>query len=147
VISQALLYATEAAKSSKLHGPKHWRSVTALGAQLCRETPGADAHVVALFAAFHDTQRLTDGHDPLHGRRAAGLAVRLYASGVFQATEEQMQLLFPALAAHTDGFVSNDPTVGVCWDADRLDLPRCGIQPNPEMLSTSAAQRLCSRQK
>ena len=142
MISQALLYATEAAKSSKVHGPKHWRSVTALGAQLCLETPGSDPHVVDLFAALHDTQRLNDGHDPLHGRRAAGLATRLHAEGVITATEEQMQVLIPALAAHTDGFVSDDPTVGCCWDADRLDLPRCGIQPNPELLSTIAARRM-----
>jgi uncharacterized protein len=139
VISEVLLFATETAKSSKLHGPQHWHRVAALGAQLCLETPGSDPHVVDLFAALHDAQRLNDGHDPDHGRRAAGLAVRLRGE-VFEATEAQM--LIPALAAHADGLVSNDPTVGVCWDADRLDLPRCGIRPDPALLSTTAARRL-----
>ena len=142
MISRALLYATETARSSKLHGPPHWFRVTTLGLQLCRETPGADCYVVSLFAALHDTQRWSDGYDPEHGRRAAELATRLHAEEIITATEEQMQLLIPALAAHTDGFVSDDHTIGVCWDADRLDLPRVGIQPNPELLSTTAARRL-----
>src|SRR4051812_16754999 len=86
VIFEPLLCATEASKSSKLHGPRHWLRVKALGAQLCRETPGADDHVVALFAALHDTQRVNDGHDPEHGRRAADLAIRLRGE-VFQAME------------------------------------------------------------
>jgi uncharacterized protein len=141
MISKALLYATEASKSSKLHGPEHWLRVMALGAQLCLETPGADPHVVDLFAALHDTQRLNDGYDPDHGRRAADLALRLRGD-IFDATEEQMYLLLRALTEHADGFVTSDLTIGCCWDADRLDLPRVGIQPILELLSTTAARRL-----
>ena len=43
-------------------------------------------------------------------------------------------------AEHADGTVSSDPTVGACWDADRLDLPRVGITPRPELFSTEAAR-------
>jgi uncharacterized protein len=135
-------YATATARTSILHGPDHWQRVAEYGAKLCEATPGADPHVAALFAVLHDIQRLNDGYDPDHGRRAADLAARLRASGVFQATEEQMQMLLPALAEHADGFTTEDPTIGVCWDADRLDLPRVGIQPNRELLSTTAARRL-----
>jgi uncharacterized protein len=140
VIDQVLLYATETAKASELHGPQHWHRVATLGARLCLETPGSDPHVVDLFAALHDTQRLNDGYDPDHGRRAADLALRLRGD-VFEATEEQMYLLLRALTEHADGFVTSDPTIG-CWDTDRLDLPRVEIQPIPELLSTSAARRL-----
>ncbi len=136
----ALPYATPQARASALHGPAHWESAASFGAQLSRETPGADAHVVAIFAALHDTQRLGDGPDPDHGRRAAALAPSLRGK-VFEATDEQLATLMEAIAKHADGHVTQDPTIGCCWDADRLDLPRCGIEPDPAMLSTAAAKR------
>jgi hypothetical protein len=37
--------------------------------------------------------------------------------------------------------LKGDPLVGVCWDADRLDLWRVGIKPDPRDLSTEAAKR------
>ncbi len=40
---------------------------------------------------------------------------------------------------HTFGLCSDDPTVGVCWDADRLHLPRVGTTVDPELISTAAA--------
>lgn len=33
-----------------------------------------------------------------------------------------------------------DITVQTCWDADRLDLGRVGIRPDPDRLCTSAAK-------
>ncbi|MDP9256978.1 MAG: hypothetical protein M3Q31_10540, partial [Actinomycetota bacterium] len=41
---------------------------------------------------------------------------------------------------HTEGRTTNDPTVGCCWDADRLDLRRLGVRPRARFLSTEAAQ-------
>ena len=32
-----------------------------------------------------------------------------------------------------------DPTIGTCWDADRLDLWRVGITPHVRFLCTAAA--------
>ena len=43
---------------------------------------------------------------------------------------------------HTGGGLSKDPTIGTCWDADRLDLPRVGVIPTPDFLSTAAAKKL-----
>ena len=43
----------------------------------------------------------------------------------------------PVLA---DGFTDADLTVQVCWDADRLDLGRVGIEPIPEKLCTEPAR-------
>jgi hypothetical protein len=45
-----------------------------------------------------------------------------------------------ALAGHSDGLVTDDPTIGCCWDADRLDLWRVGAPPVPALLSTEAAK-------
>ncbi len=36
---------------------------------------------------------------------------------------------------------SEDPTVGVCFDADRLDLGRVDVEPDPELMSTDAGRR------
>lgn len=137
---RVLPYATPHARNSQLHGPAHWARVASFGAQLVRETPGADLHVVSIFAALHDTQRFSDGHDPHHGRRAAEVALDLQGI-LFEATDQQLALLVEALSQHVDGYVTEEPTVGACWDADRLDLPRCGIKPNSALLSTAAARR------
>jgi uncharacterized protein len=139
-IERVLSYATPQARSSWLHGPKHWARVASFGTQLARETPGADPHVVAVFAVLHDTQRFTEGHDPHHGRRAAQTALELRGV-LYEGTDGQLELLVKALAEHADGLISQDPTIGCCWDADRLELPRCGIQPDPTMLSTAAGKR------
>ena len=44
-----------------------------------------------------------------------------------------------ALRLHSHGHVSADPTIGTCWDADRLHLPRVWIEPDPARFSTTAA--------
>jgi len=46
-----------------------------------------------------------------------------------------------AIDGHTRMGPSTDPTVGVCLDADRLNLWRVGIRPDPRFLSTSLARR------
>ena len=54
----------------------------------------------------------------------------------------RLGLLCRACAGHGDGdgLTSADPTVGVCWDADRLNLWRVGLAPARGMLSTAAAR-------
>ena len=36
--------------------------------------------------------------------------------------------------------MEGDATVLTCWDADRLDLGRVGIRPDPKYLCTPAAR-------
>ena len=55
---------------------------------------------------------------------------------LFEIADSQMDLLCEALKLHNDGQVSEDPTIGTCWDADRMDLPRVGIVPDPKLMST-----------
>jgi uncharacterized protein len=108
------------------------------GLSLASVTDGVDPEVVGLFALFHDSMRLNDGHDPDHGRRGSRLAREL--ARLLPLQHWQLEQLTTACDGHTDGFVSDDPTVGACWDADRLDLPRVGIQPEARLLSTVAAR-------
>jgi uncharacterized protein len=51
-----------------------------------------------------------------------------------------MERLEFACQEHTNGGVSSDPTIGVCWDADRLNLGRVEIRPDPRWLSTKWAR-------
>ena len=48
--------------------------------------------------------------------------------------------LVHACEEHTSGLCDGDVTVLTCWDADRLDLLRCRIEPRPELLCTAAAR-------
>jgi uncharacterized protein len=95
--------------------------------------------VVDLFALFHDARRTNENRDPGHGARGADLARQLRSS-LPPLTDDQFELLCEACARHTDGHVDSDPTIGVCWDADRLDLWRVGISPMESLLSTVTAR-------
>ena len=123
-----------------LHGPKHWRRVEKNGLMIARQT-GADPVVVKLFALFHDAKRENDNQDPGHGRRAASYAESLRKNH-FSITDAQFDLLLRACCGHTDGTLSEDPTIATCWDADRLDLGRVGITPASGFMSTEVGKRL-----
>ena len=124
---------------SQIHGEYHWRTVGANGLWLAEPLDGADTLVIFLFALLHDSMRENDGRDPQHGPRAAVFAGELHAEGLLPVTPPQLELLQHACHEHTNGFISTDPTVGCCWDADRLDLPRVWITPDPALLSTARA--------
>jgi len=105
-------------------------------------TPGADVDVVEAFAVFHDSQRFHDGGDHNHGVRAAELVKTLRDK--LGLTEEQFAKLVRACRYHNGGRPTADPTVGACFDADRLDLTRVGTFPDPTFLTTAAAKELCA---
>lgn len=108
------------------------------GLRLARLT-GANPQVVALFAVLHDSRRLTDSPDPGHGKRAAEFIQSLRGS-LITLPDEDIALLTLACEYHTDGLTEAHVTIQTCWDADRLDLGRAGIKPNPRHLCTSAAK-------
>jgi uncharacterized protein len=54
----------------------------------------------------------------------------------FHLPESHLETLLDACRYHNDGLTSTDLTIGTCWDADRMDLLRVGIVPNPEKMST-----------
>lgn len=95
-----------------------------------------------LFALLHDCRRQNEGRDPEHGVRAAEFAQELYNIGMLGLDSGQLATLKYAMIHHNGGQVSGDPTIGVCWDADRLDLPRVGTTPNIDLMSTQYARKL-----
>jgi uncharacterized protein len=109
------------------------------GKTLAGRTPGADVLVVELFALLHDCRRTRDGYDINHGRKAAEGLNEIRGSLIF-LSDEQFGLLESACRGHTDGDISEDPTIGCCWDADRLELSRVGIKPEQRFMSTQAAR-------
>lgn len=121
-----------------IHGVQHWGRVRTNALMLAHAT-GANARVAELFAIFHDSCRLNDGYDPAHGQRGAEKALALHGR-YFDASSWELELLVEACIGHSDGGLDADVTVQVCWDADRLDLGRVGITPDPTRLCTPTAQ-------
>lgn len=121
------------------HGVAHWGRVRFHGLRLARAV-GADLRVVELFAFLHDSQRANEHDDPDHGPRAAHYATGLQGQGTIRLDDAALERLVIALDGHTRGSTHPDPTVQVCWDADRLDLGRVGIYPDARRLGTEAAR-------
>jgi uncharacterized protein len=122
-----------------VHGPAHWMRVRQNGLRLASLT-GANKCVVELFSVLHDSCRLNDYEDPQHGPRAAQFAEDLYLEGRIPCSRDEMLLLTTACEGHTASESHSDITVATCWDADRLDLFRVGITPDPRRLCTEAGR-------
>ena len=125
------------------HGPAHWRRVERNGLLLASRS-GAVIDVVRLFAVFHDSRRERDGWDNAHGARGAEYAATLRGV-LFELSDAHFELLQYACKWHTDGRLSEEPTVGTCWDADRLDLGRVGTQLIPRYMSTEFGREIAAR--
>ena len=121
-----------------IHGAPHWARVRHNGLLLARHT-GANTRVVEYFAFLHDLGRKNDHHDPQHGERAAAIAENI-AGDLIVVTSAELELLVTACHGHSDGHLVADITVMTCWDADRLDLGRVGIRPDPARLCNPHAR-------
>ena len=123
-----------------LHGPAHWRRVEQNGLLLASRTK-ANETVVRLFALFHDSCWVNEGTDDGHGARGASYATELRGRH-FDLDDVSFELLHEACTWHTDRDHSDDPTIGTCWDADRLDLGRVGMIPNANYMSTAFGKEI-----
>lgn len=124
-----------------IHGTDHWDEVHNNGILLAMQ-PGVDLLVVRLFAYFHDCKREDDHEDEFHGDRSAAYVTSLYNDGTLTITKKQHRLLSTACKLHNKGVVSKDPTIGACFDADRLELTRISINPRPDLMSTPMGLRI-----
>ena len=122
-----------------VHGIAHWARVRENGLRLAKLT-GANETITELFAIFHDSQRLSDGSDYNHGVRGAQFARTLHGN-LFELSKSHFELLCDACEKHTSGTTHEDITVQTCFDADRLDLGRVGIMPDPDLLCTNMAKQ------
>jgi uncharacterized protein len=74
-----------------------------------------------------DTERLT--------------SPRLRRDGtIHELSPREFECLCEAMRLHSDGHTVAEPALVACWDADRLDLARVGIRPDPMRLCTERAR-------
>ncbi len=125
------------------HGVGHWDRVYKNGQWLL--TPDADPLVVGLFAYLHDSCRKDDGPDYHHGARAAEWIDTLRYTLLREITDQQMELLKTACRLHTTTHRTGNPTVDACFDADRLDLGRVGIIPDPDKMATEKGSKMAEQ--
>lgn len=136
IISHEIFLSGLVLSAESEHHLVHWQRVEKYGLMIAAEN-GADTEVISLFAYLHDARRVTDDEDPEHGERAAVLLDELIAQGLISINSRQYEQLRSALRQHNrDDANSDDITVRTCWDADRLDLWRGGIVPNPDFMFT-----------
>lgn len=128
---------------SEIHGINHWDRVYANGQKLL--TPDADPLVVALFAYLHDSCRTSDSYDTTHGALAAEWIDTLRASYLKPLSDDQIMLLKEACRLHTTTLRTGNPTIDICFDADRLDLWRVDITPDPEKMATEKGKQMARK--
>ena len=117
-----------------IHGIEHWDRVARNGEAL--HVPGADMEVVSCFAYLHDVERQSDAYDVEHGPKAAELIGNIRESVLGFLDDKQIGVLKDACTFHTTVPRTGNPTIDTCFDADRLDLPRVGIVPDPDRMAT-----------
>ena len=126
------------------HGLSHWQRVERNGIMLSliKSDSGVsfrddvNIKVVRYFAYLHDKCRIDDFEDIEHGERAADMLHSIRNTILKNLTEEEFALLETACRYHTTKHRSGNATIDVCFDADRLDLGRVGILPEPEKMAT-----------
>ena len=124
-----------------VHGVPHWSRVWFHGRHLAHAVD-VDPAVLAWFAYLHDSRRHNDNRDPEHGSRAADFAVQLRHERVITELDNAVfERLVEAMRLHSDGHTEADAAIRACWDADRLDLWRVGIRPEPRYLCTPHARK------
>ena len=123
------------------HGLNHWRRVGMISEYLAKETE-ADKDILTLFSVLHDSCREGEFIDIDHGLRAAEYVDNLFKRGLLSINQDQLEKLKHACKYHNSHEAkSDDITIQICWDSDRLDLVRIGEEPNHEYLYTSLAKQ------
>ena len=92
------------------------------------------------FALVHDVMRENENMDLHHGPRAAEFVKTINGTSWMNLDEHQVHLLTEACRYHSVGRLNRNVTIQACWDADRLDLGRVGINPKPAFLGSDLAK-------
>lgn len=127
------------------HGKYHWNRVYLNTLMLSKYYSIIDTHFFALFALFHDSSRENEYWDEEHGKRGGDLLKTLLHNDMPLYQDELDKLCF-ACANHTSPNLKHqfaqDLMVHICWDADRLDLGRVFIKPDPKYFFTDYAKKI-----
>lgn len=122
------------------HGLSHWQRVERNGIILSTENgvvrEGVNIKVVRAFAYLHDKCRVDDWEDIEHGVRVADMLPGIRNTVLKDFTDDEVALLQQACRYHTTKRRTVNATIDICFDADRLDLGRVGIDPNPRKMAT-----------
>ncbi len=129
-------------KLGSIHGVNHWDRVAKFGSMLFQE--GADLDVIMAFAYIHDSERKNNGEDLAHGPRASRLIDSIRQTQLSFLNDEQIAKLKRACELHTIELRTGDMTIDICFDADRMDLPRVGIIPLPDRMATKQGAEFVS---
>lgn len=143
IVHQTREYVLKHVRASGIHGIDHWDRVYQNGQELI--TPKVKPLVVSLFAYLHDSCRINDGKDPDHGGRAAEYISTLRDTLLKDVSDEDILLLKTACRQHTSTVSTGNPTIDACFDADRLDLWRVGIIPNPARMATEKGKEIARK--
>lgn len=136
-----------------LHGPDHWARVSRNAQHILTfsfpHQRMALLRGVKLFALMHDCQRLDEGYDTMHGAHAAAFLRTHFTTICPELSPELIERVAMVCQEHTirqpwDCYAKQDPELqilmAICLDADRLDLTRLRINPNPKFLFTSTGK-------
>ncbi len=126
---------------SPIHGVEHWQTVER-NAHYLANFNMADKAVLSYFAYFHDCMRENEGRDKGHGPRGAVFAMKY--RDIIPLNDVQFKQLTDACKGHTYGMRPECITINTCWDADRLDLGRVGIDPDADYLHNEEAKRIAN---
>lgn len=126
-----------------IHGISHWDRVARNADAL--DTSDVDSLVVKAFAYIHDVERINESDDWQHGYRAALLVDEIRSSVLSFLNDQEIEQLKEACRLHTLRHKTEDATVNACFDADRLDLGRVGITPNPDKMATETGRLLAGK--
>ena len=138
-------FALDGWKLDQVHGLEHWRRVERHALVLSLEVRNGvlafreevNIKVVRLFAYFHDKCRVSNSFDLKHGERAADMLPSLRNTLLKDLSDHEFAMLSDACRYHTVKANVGEPTIDVCLDADRLDLPRVEIVPDPKLMASA----------
>ena len=134
LIKKIKQFAVESWELDECHGLPHWERVERNGLLLATEE--VNTTVVRLFAYLHDKWRVDNWEDLEHGKRAAEHLLELRDTLLSGLDEGAFEQLRKACELHTVCRRTGDITIDTCFDADRLDLMRVDIIPNPKKMAT-----------
>lgn len=132
----------ENAYCSMFHGITHWQHVEAFGLAMADQCPAADRDVITWFAYLHDCMRGCEGVCMQHGPAAAKFINKIRKTYLSDLSDEQVRTLKMACRYHTSRRRTGNLTADICLDADRLDLPRVNITPDPKLMASDIGKKL-----